>query len=412
MDNLDSIIVEAVDAVDILVVTDSQSADPVKSDTVYLLAALGYGAGGEQESWRSVFRPKLVSPKALASERLSRYRCIVLANESSLPEESVDRLGQYVKRGGGMWIAAGDRADQEFFNRSIFAQGAGLSPLGLDVPVGDVEDHSNAVVIHPPPSGHPATSLLSDTDRLDIDQGRVLRRHQFDMAGEAQQQKVSVLLRTADGAPLVVERTFGRGRVIVQAVGLDIRWSNLPVCQSFVVLVNEWLWYLVEPGHTIWNLAVGEPIRVELPRGDGYSVSVRKPDGVSIDLIADSRDDLEVYSFDGTLCPGRYSLSISQDGKEARTLPFHVQRDTDESDLTPLVRSELQELTEAANVTFCTDVLSNVGIGRQESALEPIWAWLLVGLAVLLITELLLAGRLSRRRLAPAQSVVMSSEQP
>ena len=71
---------------------------------------------------------------------------------------------------------------------------------------------------------------VADTERLDIERVRIYRRHRFSREDDI--RDVSVVLRTAQGSPLAVEKTFDRGRVIVQTVPLGVQWSNLPLCQA------------------------------------------------------------------------------------------------------------------------------------------------------------------------------------
>src|SRR5204863_5458027 len=104
---------------------------------------------------------------------------------------------------------------------------------------------------------HPATALLSDFERLDLDRARLYRRHRFNpLSGK----DVSVLMEVQHDDPVVVERKMERGRVLVQSIPLGISWSTLPLCQAYVAMLHEWLWYLAEPALPKHNLAVGEAV--------------------------------------------------------------------------------------------------------------------------------------------------------
>src|SRR5207253_8618256 len=113
--------------------------------------------------------------------------------------------------------------------------------------------------------------------RLDLDRVHVFRRHQFKL--DTSRNDVAVLLSTSgDALPLAVERSLGRGRVVMLGVPFDLAWSNLPACQTFVVMANEWLWYLVDPAMTPRNLRAGEAFVWSDP-GDAKSAKLTKPDG-------------------------------------------------------------------------------------------------------------------------------------
>ena len=147
--------------------------------------------------------------------------------------------------------------------------------------------------------------LLADTHRLDIDHVRIFRRHQLDTGGD---KSISVLLRAEGGSPLVVEKTFGRGRVIVQAVPLNVSWSNLPLCQSFVVMVHEWLWYLTESGMVRRNLQPGEPLQVSaaLDAGNGGAAVDTPSSGVS-QVVGHEEQGRMVFRYSKTPRSGRIS---------------------------------------------------------------------------------------------------------
>jgi hypothetical protein len=90
-----------------------------------------------------------------------------------------------------------------------------------------------------------------------LDRARIYRRVQFEAFSG---KDVSILLQAQGGEPVVVERKLGRGRVLVQGVPLGVAWSTLPLCQAYVAMLHEWLWYLSEPGLPKRNLIVGESI--------------------------------------------------------------------------------------------------------------------------------------------------------
>ncbi len=406
-DNVGNLIVEVVDAIAVLVVDGSRRRDPARTDTGYLLAALGRRSGGRSQAWKSVFRPTVIEPAALIDEPLALYNCVVLANVKRLDEQAVAGLGEFVRQGGGLWIVLADQTDREFFNEHLFAGGAGLSPLPLTDPIGDPVNRQRSDFVYPPAAYHPATRVLGDAERVDIDQIRIFRRHCFDPAAET--PHLSVLLRTGHGRPLVVEKGVGRGRVIVQAIGLDIRWSNWPACQAFVVATHEWLWYLAEPTLARRNLHMGEPIRFTRPGGAAPpAVTVRTPYGTSIEVAPQFHTDRVVYSYTGMHCPGRYELTVTPQGAPEQTLPYYVRRNADESDLISLTPLDKRTLAAEAAVTFGADPFADVG--PQLARAEPMWSWLLMALLALLVIETLLAAWLTRRRLAPAAAAVMGAD--
>lgn len=412
LDNTNDTIVEVVEAIPVIIVEGTPHADPRRTETGYLLSALGHGKPRGEQGWRSVYQPRLIHVADLADTDLAQYRCLVLANVARLSDEALQAVARFVSEGGGLWIAAGDRLDRAFFNEKTHLAGRGLSPLALDEAIGEAGNHEKFDLIHPPMSPHPATRLLSDTERLDIENAHLYRRYPFAM--DAAPEDVSILLRTGQGDPLVVENIYGQGRVIVQGIPLGVTWSNLPLCQAYVIIVHEWLSYLIEPTGTRWSVEPGEAFKVGLP-AEAFEpqATVHLPVGGAVPVDAEAMEDQLVWRYENTVEPGVYGLAVADRQGGSRILPFHVRRDREESDLTPLSDSDRSLLMEAGGVHFGNDPLALNEAALAESAhSEPMWTWLLLALLAMMLVELILAGRLSRKRNEEVTGATMETELP
>jgi hypothetical protein len=243
--------------------------------------------------------------------------------------------------------------------------------------------------INPFQKEHPATAHLTDTQKLDTGDVTVNRRWRFLPAPEG--QATSVLLSLTDGEPLAVEKYFGRGRVIVQSIPLRMQWSDLARSQAFVVMTQEWMSYLTQPRSVQHNLTPGEPIVVERPDEGLRNAILNTPQGDEVELTADVRGDRVVFQSGRTALPGHYSLELGTAGEE---IPFHVQRDDAESDLTPLSAEERQLFAE---LTGLQQDRTDAGFhGTTQS--EAVWPLLLMLLIGLIAGELILSGMISRER--------------
>src|SRR6185503_11884659 len=140
---------------------------------------------------------------ALSKTNLQAFRCVILANTRPLAAGDIDKLEAFAESGGGVWLALGSRTDPAYFNDHLYRGGLGLAPMKLTEPVGDPNDREKFFNVRAASESHPATALLSDFQRLDLDRTRIYRRHQFDpLSGK----DVSVLLQVQHGDPVVVER--------------------------------------------------------------------------------------------------------------------------------------------------------------------------------------------------------------
>ncbi len=404
-DNRAAVVVEVREEIPVLVVEAAAGQAELQQDSFFLQAAMGW-VNGEALEQHSVFRPVLVAPEELESIGLADYRAVVIPNFAQLSPATIDRLKAFAINGGGVWIAMGPRGDVEQFNEHVFAVGDGLSALGIDGIVSE-PDPKKSPVINPALRNHPATAELADVNRLDTNEIRVRRRFRFAQPTHA--EDVSVLLGLSNGEPLAIEKYVGQGRVIVMAIPLAMRdWSDLAKSQAYVVMVQDWLNYLTQPQATRHNLLPGDPIVLHLPDGNHRDAFLKSPTGDQVQLAAEPLLDGVMFRSTRTIMPGDYELQLGLSGE---TIPFHVQRSVQESNLKDLADDERQLLKDTAGLT--QDKLSS-GMSSMAHR-DPAWPMLLMLLIGFMSAELVLAGMISRERFgseAIAETVEQLVPQP
>ena len=198
-----------------------------------------------------------------------------------------------------------------------------------------------------------------------------------------------MLLQVQHGDPVVVERKFGRGRVLVQSTPLGVSWSTLPLCQAYVAMLHEWLWYASEPGLPKRNLVPGEAI---LEQGVAKA---------QLTLPNDRTTEFSEGRYANTRLPGEYALRA-----DSKAVAFHVQRTADESDLKPLSDSDLKQL--AANHIGVNGSLDAPATAKTEPPRHPLERALLIALPFLLLGEMLLAAWSTQRRNLRVAPVTMA----
>lgn len=387
-DNDASVVVEVVDRIPVLLIEGSTGFAEIQQDAWLVQAALGRIEGQDAQGWQAVFAPRTIPPRRLETIDLDQFRAVVIPNLTDLSREAVDRLSEFVFDGGGLWIALGPRTEISEFNRLLFNQGDGLSPVGLDRIV-DEPGGPQGTTINPFVKQHPATLVLTDDDKLDTGEVRVSRRMRFQMPGA--DTGVSVLLDLTTGDPLVVENAFGAGRVIVQGVPLRMQWSKLAMSQAFVVMVRDWLRYLSAPGATRHNLEPGDPISVVVNNTRFADATLTTPAGEDITLTGEPIDDGVEFRTSRTILPGTYSLEFGLSGDG---IPFHVARDANESNLTQLTATDRRFLAETAGLGPDAEETDQTGSAQSE----PVWPLLLMLLIAMLAGELVLSGIIARNR--------------
>lgn len=405
VDNEGRLLVEIYDRLPILLVEDPASAEPLQNDTPFVLAALGQRKASEGERvWRSVFEPTVIESAALASTDLNQFRCVLLANVRNLAPQSVEKLETYVHNGGGVWLALGGHTEEQFFNERIHRGGLGLAPMKIGAGVGDPNDRERFFSVRATSDAHPATALLADFQRLDLDRARIYRRVPFDAVSG---KDVSILLQAQGGEPVVVERKLGRGRVLVQGVPLGVSWSTLPLCQAYVAMLHEWLWYLSEPSLPKRNLVVGESI-IETAAAQNETAQLTLPDSRKIEVTAANAVSGAQFRFSGTRLPGEYTLRAKA-GNADTDRHFFVQRNPQESDLRALTEQDRQQLagTKFFQIDGAGDALVSAA-PRLEIPKHPLEGWLLGLLVAVFVGEIALAGWMTHRRNLRVTPVTMS----
>lgn len=280
----------------------------------------------------------------------------------------------------------------------FYRGGSGLSPWAVLPAKGDLIERERFDTIHPPDKEHPATALLSDTRRLDIDRAKIFRHFSFRSAQSG--SRVPVLLKSGTGEALAIEGLSGRGRVIVQALPMGVRWSNLPLTQAWVPLVHEWLWYLLQPTAESLNLHSGETLVVNLPENTGTSrVTVRSPSGIDIPLTVVPQGSRSTARTHRTFLPGFYEASVLTEGRPETHRRYQVLRPEEESQLAPWTSAAVSTFSSMKNVRM--NPASPMEMPVTSSGIrsgQPISAWLLLVVILAILAELYLARRIAMKR--------------
>ena len=320
---------------------------------------------------------------------------VVVLNGAPFPGGSAgDRLRAFVEEGGGLLLVLGQRTTvpsvhAEFLPATVgpVTEGTGERRLGfVDY------DHAVFEAFMGPRSGDFSQAAFYRTRRLDVTDGRVTA--QFD-----------------DGTPALVEGRRGKGRILVWATGLDRFWNNLalqPVYLPFVHRVTRFLGGRGEipPWHTAGstvNLSAlataGVPL--EIPPG----AVAMEPGGGSVALDpATSLLRLESRGIWEIRPPGE---------RPEHPMAVAANVDVTESDL---ARMDIEEFVaavggESAGGTAGDDstTADAAAVDLQAADFESrqsFWRYLLAAVFLLMVSETVLANRLSRHRIKEESAMV------
>ena len=385
-DNESETVFEVIDEIRVLVVDGNFEEGSLNFlESGYFLSAIGYQPGKKkQPKTRSIFQPTVISPASLERQNLTDYLCVVLANTRALTLTEAEQLEDFVRAGGGLWIALGDQSNPADYQKTM----SQLCAASLSGPIERLT-REESIGVRPPLEDDSPVALLGDLERLDTDRIRATKFHRFQTPLPS---AVSVPLSFEGGAPLIIEQSLGSGRIAISSVPLNLRWSNMPLTQSYVVLIHELLWHLLEPQMTKRNLPPGAPFRWRPPPSlVGEKATFLKPDQKPTPIK--SLPDEVLLS--ETTDPGLYTLTSPLMEKEARVQYFHISNNTAESEIRLLSKEEKTTLTETGGLTLTDAPLQSTPEALSEiRPKNPFWAILLLLLLALFLLEAFLAHRL------------------
>jgi len=332
---------EVVDAVEVLAVNGAPSRIARLDELFFLKTALASAEGD-----KSPIHVEQAAPDVLATRDLAKYRAVVLANVESVPDAGVEKLESFVDRGGSLLMFLGDRTNQPFFNQTFAGEGrlhGGLAPgrlIGVEGKPSDAKASDGAETVASVGQmdlDHPVLAAFDDPRSANlagvtfqalwtVEPGAV-----FPAAGGAS----AVLMWANTGSPLLVEKAFGKGRVMLFASSCDRDWTNFPIRPAYLPWVYRLVGYLAqEPltrqGFYITGDAV--PLAVSATEGVGQ-VLVRTPAG-HVRPATPGDDPSAPLEFTETDELGVYQLFVP--GKEAAGRRFVANLESYESDLTYL----------------------------------------------------------------------------
>lgn len=424
-DNRRNLVINVVPDVPILVVNGVADKNPRLDETIYLETALAISdnrteSGARREEVRiTPNRVVSIQPSQLtAQEGFLDYRLVILANVASLPESTVTKLEEFVAAGFGLVIFDGDRVDHQRYNRDLYKDGKGLLPCRLKSPEGSTDVTAKLYKLVPADESHPVLSIfMRDVQsRALITDPEVMRNWRgVDLPQGAEldplrpARVVLGINRGATPQPFMVDRGYGRGRVVYISSTASERWNELWSSGNGLplFLYHETVNYLTNSEARYANLGIGESFRRVLRVRDIAPVyQIKDPAGAVSDIPATSEDGLPVIEFAGTAAPGVYTLIASERGENGQLTQkwqerFSVNGEARESDLVKVSGEERDEEGKSRDVgALLKDTLGEVPFNFQKAGGERegkglladdsgsgLWLWLAALAAFFFLAE-------------------------
>ncbi len=347
-----------------------------ENDTFFLRAALRAAAGGD-----GAFT--LVPPEALGGETLGDYASIFLCNALPLPGQTVTALERFVQRGGMLVIFPGARA-------AIGDYLAWQCLPGIPQEIRDMPRAQTRQMLIWNAPAHPILQPL--VDALAEPVVAVQRALVWDRTDAA----AIPLISLSSGLPLLMERPFGEGRVLMFGVTADRTGSSLPLTPFFLPLAAQIVEYGAGLGGVppfIWGR---EHLSLSsiLPEATAAGVRLSGPQGQPLPIRSMVQEGQTTLYLENAMEPGIYTVA----GGDGPLPVLAVNMPREESDLTPLETAAVAALLEPERV-FMADDRESLALLIQEHRVGRTYGelllWILLGL---LVAEFMYANRLARSR--------------
>jgi hypothetical protein len=375
--------------------------DPQARDGRFVSAALAPG-----RTVRTGITPRIETPRYLASHPLAGFQTIYLLNVDRLEESALKALEAYVGQGGGLAVFAGPRTTATFWNDDLYRQGDGLAPLPVMGPAALAIDRlQQAPDVEV--TDQPMLRLFAGQRNNLISYVRVERYlAPAKNWSPPPNSTVRVAARLRNGAPLVVERNFGEGRVVAVMTTAAPEWNNWATGESFVIALHKMqieLGRRPAPGRL-----VGAPLELHLDPA-AYRPQVRLSTPVpgpsaapAIDAVRQPNGKL-LATFAETDAAGVYDVQLRRVDGSPELRRFAVNVEPDEGDLRTVTAQQLANHLEGVRYQY--EQASEFHYSGRELAGVDLGPALLYALVVLLLLEQLLAWSTSyhppaRHRLA------------
>jgi hypothetical protein len=345
------------DAVKVLLVApDDATAD----ETLFFERALGV-------SRAPLMRIERVRPGRIDARALDGASLVLLWDVPPPSGNSAAALTQFVRRGGGLVVAAGRRYPTK-------VQASTLMPATVNGNTDRVVDRGGS--LGDVRLDHPLYAAFRDAPAA-LSAARFLRYPRFEPAVGTE-----VIARFDDGLPATLERREGMGRIVLLGMPLDTRSGDFPLQSSYLPFLQRLVLYTSgRDATTLWR-ATGQSW---LLPGGLKEPAVLTPAGAIIRPAPDT-----VGSTVALRESGVYSLYEGRvQGEPAGLLA--VNAPTSESDLTPVDAREL--LLGVRQTAASANVSNDVPTPEEIEARQRMWRILLAAVAVLLLAETIFANR-------------------
>jgi hypothetical protein len=328
--------------------------------SLYLAQALGLS---ETPTFDVIRR----SMDAVTAEDISSAAVVVL-NDIPVAPLTAERLAKFVEAGGGLLTVFGERATWPAEQSRIIpalAQGTSDRTRGTPGRIGAVD------------YGHPVFEGFRAPRSGDFSVARF-----YSYRAVVLQPGAQVLARFDDGAPALIERRVGAGRVITWTSTLDVTWNDLALKPVFLPFIHRVSATLASFTQRPASMKVGEVVPAN------KSSLVLTPAGVRVSS-GDKATALQLRE------QGFYEIRAGERDEEPLVLASNI--DLAESDMTPIDPKDVVAGATGRAGGAETAGSNAIVTNEERERSQRVWWYLLFGGLLLLTGETVAANAVKTR---------------
>lgn len=357
----------------------------------------------------------------LTPARLAQQQVVCLADAGALNEAAWATLSSFVEEGGGLFVWLGPRTSSAAvrpYGFSEFQPHYGLLPgtVGGCVQAETGKPLGVKVAL----ANHPLLARFTPGVLADLREVKV--SSYVKVTPEAKDPACTVVLNLADGSPLALEKSYGRGRVLLCTVAPDASGSDLAAQHGevFLTLVLEACRMLSGRGEDL-EARLGRPLTLSIPEpppdgrivwtppsGEAVTLELEAPAAANAPNPADRKEDKGAAKAAATTRPGTLSVPRIETpgihrfawqprrGAAPRVLLVAANAEASESDLARVKPEEALKALAPWKVSLVRDIDQLPALESERKAGREAPVPLLLILLAFLFVESFLSNRMYR----------------
>ena len=392
VDNERSLAVHVIDRMDVTIVEGRSARTKEGREAFFLANALVPIPPSRRADY--YLKVNTVAPAWLATADLSKQEVIFLANVAKLDSAAAKNLEKYVKDGGALVVFLGSQVQPAAYNNDPIFSAMLPAKLGQRH---DPDSKGKFLAWQSHGYTHPVTSLWNDPANGNLGTVRATGWYSLTLPDEKDPAKAShIIVKYTDDTPAIVEKTYGKGRVVLFSSSATTGGSNLPIHPNFVPFLQRLIGYLTpDKSAESLTLAPGSVFQGEVP-GDLVTreVSVLNPGSNGKPRPAgkvELANQDAVVRYRDTAKTGAYRFLVA--GVEKPVTAFAVQMDAKESDLRTVPAEKLAALNSPASPADTQAAAAPAG--PPAKVRQEFWTFFIWFALIVVLIEMTLAHRFS-----------------